>query len=403
MPTLLQINVTANSGSHGKIAEDIGRLATLKGWRSIIAYGRWANPSQSELIRIGSDFSVYEHGFESLLFDNQGLASRTATKRFIDQIETIKPSIVHLHNIHGYYLNYRLLFENLAKQSVPVVWTLHDCWSFTGHCSHFDYDGCELWKTGCHAPCINKVRYPKTLGLDRCEKNWMLKKHCFSLVKNMKIVTVSDWLGELVKQSYLGHYPVRVIHNGIDIDLFNPVHDRDAVRERYGIKGKKVILGVANVWEERKGLADFGKLRESLSDEYDIVLVGVNDKQKKSLPKGIVGISRTQDQHELAQLYSVADVFVNPTYEDNYPTTNLEAMACGTPVLTYETGGSPEAIDKNTGWVVTKGDISSVVRIIHAVDKRSMTLACRHRAESFFDKNKCFDDYLRLYNSALSR
>lgn len=404
MQTLLQINVTANCGSHGKIAEDIGKLVLAKGWRSVIAYGQCATQSCSEVIRIGNKFSIYEHGLESRLLDNHGLSSRTATKHFLEKIEVINPTIIHLHNIHGYYLNYRILFQYLTEKRIPVVWTLHDCWPFTGHCPYFEYAGCDRWKNGCYPPCPCKGLYPKSVLLDATKNNYKLKKQLFSSLKKLTIVPVSNWLGDLTKQSFLGRHPIKVIHNGIDIDLFRPFFDtQDRTRIKYNIGNKKVILGVANIWEERKGLRDFIRLREYLSENYVIVLVGRDGNKKEKIPSGIIRVGRTQDQHELALLYSIADIFLNLTYEDNYPTTNLEAMACGTPVLTYRTGGSPEAITSETGWIVEKGQVEEAAAIIESYMRKGkekierIRQNCRKHAENEFDKNRCFIEYYELY------
>ena len=402
---VLQINVTANSGSTGKIAEQIGRLVMAEGWQSIIAYGRYANPSESNLIRIGTKFDLIEHGIECRLFDNHGLASRQATRQFIQKVEEIKPDIIHLHNIHGYYINYQLLFDYLSKLDTPIVWTLHDCWSFTGHCAHFDFAKCEKWRNGCCAPCPCKKRYPTTLIADRSKENWETKQQCFTSIKNMTLVPVSNWLGDLTRQSFLNQYHIRVIHNGIDLNNFQPTEDVKAIKAKNGITGKYTILGVANVWNGRKGFADFIRLHKTLPQEYSIVLVGVSKKQKSTLPKGIIGIERTQDQKELSQVYSAANVFVNPTYEDNYPTTNLESMACGTPVITYRTGGSPESINKDTGIVVKQGDINGLARAIQDICKKGKeyyTEKCRKWAIEHFDMHQCFEEYIQLYKEIVS-
>lgn len=407
MPTLLQVNVTANRGSHGRIAEDIGRLAIEKGWRSILAYGRAANPSKNELIRIGRDLCIREHGLESRILDNHGLASRYATLRFLKQVSCIKPDIIHLHNIHGYYVNYDLLFKFLRDSRIPVIWTLHDCWPFTGHCAYFDFVECDKWKSLCQSPCPCKHSYPKSVLIDASQRNYRKKRQIFGALNNLTLVPVSYWLEGLIKQSFLGKYPIKVIHNGIDINLFQPSCDRDLIRSRYGIEGEMLILGVANVWEERKGMRDFLNLRNVLPEQYDIALVGVTPKQMKQLPSGIIGICRTQNQQELAQLYSCADIYLNLTYEDNYPTTNLEAMACGTPVLTYNTGGSPESVTEDTGWVLEPGNIKGVVDVIKKlsaednVQKRKRSDACRNKAIRAFNKANKFLDYFDIYESLL--
>lgn len=400
MPILLQINVLANSGSTGKIAEEIGHLALLNGWRSIIAYGRWANKSRSELIRIGSEFSVCEHGVESRLLDNHGLASRFATKRLIRQIERIKPDIIHLHNIHGYYLNYQLLFDYLNSSCIPIVWTLHDCWSFTGHCTHFITSMCDRWKTECYnCPLVGD--YPRAF-VDRSRRNYKNKKRLFTSNNNLNLVTVCDWLADQVRQSFLCKKDVRVINNGINLKVFRPIP--------FDYYSRYQILGVSNVWYENKGLRDFYRLRESLDiSQYEIVLVGLNKNQVNSLPKGIIGIERTESVEELVRIYSSSRVLVNPTYADTFPTVNIEAMACGTPVVTYKTGGSPEIINEKTGWVVDQGDIEAIVSIIKGENKKNKTeieeqrRSCRRRAEECFDKDKCFSEYIRLYERLISK
>jgi putative colanic acid biosynthesis glycosyltransferase len=400
MKTLLQINAVANSGSTGKIAEDIGKLAIRSGWRSIIAYGRYANPSASELIKIGDKWGVdtKEHGLETRLLDNHGLASRIATKKFVKQIEEIKPDVIQLHNIHGYYINYKILFECLSRLDVPIVWTLHDCWTFTGHCANFDFIGCDKWKSGCYA-CVAKKTYPTSLLMDRSRRNYEDKKRAFCSVKDMTLVPVSDWLAGLVKESFLGRYPVEVIHNGVDLQAFRPMETK-RVKEKYGLEGKKVLIGVASVWSGRKGLADFVALSKVLPEEYVILLVGLNKEQIESLPKNIIGIEKTESREELAEMYSAADAFFNPTYEDNFPTTNIEALACGTPMVTYRTGGSVEAVGEGTGFIVEQGDIEQSLRVFEQIkqgNRETYRKLCRERAEQYYDKDKVFEEYIAMY------
>ncbi len=318
----------------------------------------------------------------------------------VNQIELLNPDIIHLHNIHGYYLNYEVIFRFFAAVNTPIVWTLHDCWPLTGHCSFFEGVGCNKWITECgHCPYLND--YPRSLWVDRSVKNYHQKKRAFTLPKNVTIVPVSEWLGNLVKQSFLSKYRVHVIHNGTDLDAFKP--QNIDLRRRYGVKNEEVIvLGVASVWHERKGLKDFIKLSES--ENIRVILVGVTEEIKKSLPSSIIAINRTNSQQELAELYSGADVFVNPTYDDNFPTTNIESLACGTPVVTYNTGGSPEAVDENTGIVVEKGDMKGLIAAIEKLSKRDrneIRIACRSRAEKLYNKNDRFQDYINLYEELL--
>jgi len=399
MPTLFQINTSVNSCSHGRIAEEIGKLAIEQGWESYIAYGRANRPSVSHTIKIGTHWDIKWHGLETRLFDRHGLASKKATKDLIIQIEKIQPDIIHLHNIHGYYLNIEILFDYLAKANIPVVWTLHDCWGLTGHCSNFEFIGCEKWKTQCYS-CPQIREYPASYFIDRSTKNYFLKKKLFTSVKNLSIIPVSNWLKDIVKFSFLAEYPIQVINNGIDTHLFTPM-DGNAMRQKLGLINSFILLGVANVWKSRKGLDDFLQLSKELSNNCKIVLVGLSDKQLNKLPSNIIGIARTENVGQLAELYSVADLFINPTWEDNFPTSNLEALACGTPVLTYNTGGSIEAITPEIGFVVEQGDINGILNAVNIVKEKGKTYysnACRERAVKFYNNEDRYQEYIDLYN-----
>lgn len=395
---LLQINVTCNWGSHGTIAESISRLAMQRGWECYTAFGRGDAKSATEVIRIGNTFDIYVHGVESMLLDDHGLGSRRATKGLIDRISEIQPDIIHLHNIHGYYLNYKILFDFLKRYNRPVVWTLHDCWSFTGHCSHFEWNGCDRWKSGCH-DCEFKKGYPTSLLFERSRRNYDLKMASFTSVANLTLVPVSEWLERLLRESFLRDCNIRTIHNGIDLGVFRPM-----IAESPTPKESRHILGVASVWPQSKGLADFIRLRELLPENYRITLIGLSEKQIHQLPAGIHGIGRTNNVEELVGYYNEADVFVNPTYEDNFPTVNLEALACGTPVITYNTGGSPEAIDERTGVVVEQGNVASLAAAIREMMATPLSSSdCRERAEALFNRDKCFEEYINLYERLLSR
>lgn len=339
------VNVTCGTGSTGRICTDLAVALKEQGHIVKIAYGRDLVPDSFKdfAIRIGNDASVYTHVLKARLFDAAGFGSKRATEKFIEWVKDYDPDVIHLHNIHGYYINVEVLFNYLKESGKKVIWTLHDCWAFTGHCAFFDYVGCTKWKTGCEH-CSQKTEYPARVGIDGSKRNYGVKKELFSGVHNLTIVTPSEWLAELLKESFLAEYPVKVIHNGVDTSTFRPIESN--IKERFGIgEDIKVILGVASVWDRRKGLEDFLKLSKLLNDKYKIVLIGLNKKQIEILPNNILGIERTENIQELVAWYSAADVFVNPTYEDNYPTTNLEAIACGTPVITYDTGGSGESAE----------------------------------------------------------
>ncbi len=392
MPKLLQINSTSNWGSTGKIAEQIGLKAKEAGWESWIAYGRSANPSQLNIIKVGNMFSVYEHFAENRLLDREGLASLIETKKLIRKIEVIKPNVVQLHNIHDHWLNYKILFEYLNKTDIKVVWTFHDCWAFTGHCYHFVEYNCFQWQIECKKCPSNNCLIKRT------NRNFNLKKSLFTRNKNLIIVPCSDWMGDFVKQSFLKDKQIKVIHNGVDLNTFKPFPSAKTN------DGKFRIIAISNVWLPYKGIYDIFKLREMLSDEYDITIVGLSYKQMKNTPANIRGIQRTQNVHELVRLYNEADVLINPTYADTFPTINLEALACGTPVITYRTGGSPEAVDDKTGVVVPQGDIEALADAIREMRvNRLSSIDCRKRAVQHFDKNKCFEEYVKLYGEQINR
>lgn len=399
MPTLLQINIASNWGSTGKIMEQIGLCAQAHGWDSYVTYGRneYHNPSKNHVIRIGSTLDAYEHYAENLFLDNEGLASRLSTKTFLKKVDEIKPDVVHLHIIHDHYMNYPMLFKYLAEKNIPVVWTQHDQWATTGHC-YYNLVECERWKEECHDCPLSKW-----YSLDRSRRNFRLKKQLMEDIPSLTIVPVSEWLGDNIRQSHLKDRNIEVIHNGIDIKTFSPLPTN--AHDRYGIdKNKNIVLGVAALWDARKGLNDFYALAKRLpDDEYAIVIVGQRTEDIKHVENGcqMVFVDRTQNALELAQLYSSASVFVNPTYQDNYPTTNLEAIACGTPVITYRTGGSPEAVDDSTGLVVEQGDVDGLVYAIERLCNGDYKDACRKKAEMEFDNSKCFNLYISLYNRLL--
>lgn len=395
---LLQINTTVNSGSTGRIAEDIGKLFMQQGHESYIAFGRGHQPSASKTIRIGSTLDFHLHALKTRLFDLHGFGSTSATRDFIEKVKEINPDVFHLHNIHGYYLNVEALFRFLKEADKPVVWTFHDCWPFTGHCSHFDFINCNKWETQCYN-CPNTKGYPASWCIDNSKKNYQRKKELFSGLKNLTIVTPSKWLENHVTKSYLKEYSVITIYNGVDLNIFKPSKD-NWILGNYKLVDQNYILGVANVWSQRKGLDDFFQLRQVLPSDLKIVLVGLNEHQIRGLTDGIIGIQHTENISQLAALYSKAKVFVNPTYVDNFPTTNIEALACGTPVVTYNTGGSKEAICGHTGLIVSKGNILGLAEAINRVLNNYMSYKeCRTRAETLYDNNNTISAYLNLYMS----
>ncbi len=403
MPTLLQIDSCLNTGSTGRITETIGRMAQNKGWECHIIHGaRYANPPSSmHSIQTVSKVGEYIHYIKGLLFDNHGLSSKKETTIAVEQIKSIKPDVIHLHCIHGYYLNYQLLFEYLNSTNIPIVWTFHDCWAFTGHCAYFDRANCEKWKTRCF-DCPLKGDYPKAL-VDHSKTNFLLKRELFTKNKNLHIVTVSKWLEALTKESFFAGNDIRTIYNGVDLKLFKPC-DAGLLKKKLGLDNKKVLLAAATVWAERKGFADYLKLSNKLEKDIVIVLLGLDEKKKKCLPNNIVGLSRTESVEELALYYSLADIVLNLSYEETFGLTTAEGMACGTPSIVYNATASPEVISPDTGIVVSPGNINEVVnaiRIILDKGKMAYSYACRKRAESLYDKNRRFADYIDLYESLI--
>lgn len=395
MPTLLEINVTCNQGSTGKIAEQVGLMMKKRGWSVHYAHGaRRVLPSNLTTFPFSSVSSEIKHYLLSRVFDGDGLGSKNKTKKLIDYIRQIKPDIVHIHNIHGYYLNYPVLFEYLNSNNIQTVLTLHDCWTFTGHCTHFVTSGCEKWKSHCR-DCPQSHWNPKKTFFDCSFRNFDLKRK-YLTHGNITIVCVSNWIKSFLSDSILSKNRIMTIRNGIDLSVFHPTSvPKEIVHAPYK------ILGVANVWDKDKGFDDVLQLRKMLDlNNYSITLVGLTKRQLSSLPAGVEGITKTSNTEELVKLYSNSDVLINPTYADTYPTVNLEAIACGIPVITYKTGGSPESITDKTGIVVKCGDVVGLAEAVKQLRTNQIDSAeCRDYAIRHFDKNICFEKYRSLFEN----
>lgn len=403
MPRLLLINVALNWGSTGKITEGIGTLAQSQGWDVYVAHGaRYKDPSNTVSIQVSSRVGEWIHFLGSFLFDSQGLGSRCDTRRFLKKVEKIKPDIVHIHNIHGCFINYPLLFTYLKEHNIPVVWTLHDCWAITGHCTHFMRTNCMKWQKGCNH-CPQKRTFPTTCFLDRTERNYSLKKALFTSLQVMHITTVSNWLKGIAEASYLRKYPISVVPNGIKTDLFT--REPSDIKERYGIQGKRLLLAVAIGLDERKGLYDYIKLAESLPKDYKLMLVGLTKEEQNSLPKSILSMGRTKGAKELAAYYSAADVLLSLSYEETFGLTIVEAMSCGTPAIVYNNTAQPELITPETGKIVPTGDVEAVIKAIKEIcskPKESYFEAC-HRHGLEYDEKMSFQNYLDIYSAILNK
>lgn len=394
---VLQINSVCGVGSTGRIATDLYKVMKENGIESKIAFGigNAENIPQEDAFKFGNKFDYYVHNAVSRITDRAGFYSKINTLKLLKFIKSYEPDIIHIHTIHGYYVNIEILFNFLKEYNKPVIWTLHDCWSFTGHCAHFDLIGCTKWKTQCYNCPIHR-EYPKSFT-DNSRHIYKLKKQLFTGVENLTIVTPSKWLADLVKQSFLKDHTIRIINNGINLGVFKPIEND--IKIKYQCENKYLILGVAFGWGKKKGLDVFIELSKRLDEnKYKIMLVGTDERIEKDLPDNIISIHRTKNQNELAKIYSAADLFVNPTREDTYPTVNMESLACGTPVLTFNTGGSPEIIDETCGMVVEKDDINSMYdEIINICKNDVFAKEMCLRKSRMFDKNEKYRNYIELY------
>ena len=393
MPKILFINSVCY-GSTGSICKGLYDLAKDCGYDCCIAYGRGDVSKEYNSYKIGSKIDVYAHALHSRFFDSVGFRSQQATKKFVAWIDTYKPDIVHLHNLHGYYLNVEILFNYLKMhKEIKVVWTLHDCWSFTGHCPHFENEKCEQWKQGCKK-CVRTREYPKSFK-DNCKDNYLKKKKVFTGLDNLNIVTPCYWLKNLVKESYLRDYSTTVINNGIDLNSFKI--KETSKNDMLNLNDKKVILGVASVWDDKKGLDTFIRLSKDINKDYRIVLIGLSKEQIEKLPDDILGIERTKTLSELDEWYNVAHVFFNPTLEDTYPTVNLEAQACGTPVATYSVGGTKETLFSDKCF-----SINTYEQFVELLNKGTFDFKSSIKINNdLVDKNVKMKEYIDLYNEIL--
>ena len=391
-----QINYQYNSGSVGRIAHDLHVQMLNEGIESRVfcAFDHsHSKECMSYMTRIGLRFNQ----IENRLLGNQGFGYFTKTSQLVKDLESYRPDVIHLHNLHAFYMNCEKLFHFLKQYGKPVVWTFHDCWPFTGHCAYFDAIDCQKWKTGCnHCPCHLKA-YPNTI-VDRTNTFYLRKKRVFNSIEDLTIVTPSQWLADLVSQSFLLKFRVEVINNGIDLTKFILL-DKESLKIKYGYQGKKVLLGVSSMgFSGRKGIDDFIELAGILPTDYQIILIGANQCDKKKIPSNIIAMGRTESIRQLNEYYSMADLFLNPTKEDNFPTTNIESLACGTPVITYRTGGSPESVTDNCGSVTQHPTALSLKEsVLQFHPRRNQSEICRERAELLYSKELFSERYIQLY------
>jgi len=396
---IIQINMMYERGSTGKIMKDLNDIIISHGDSSYIMYGYYfSNQSNTYKIKKGKGKrAIHIELIKTLLTGYHGYTSSMATRKMIKEIDIQKPDIIHLHNIHCGYVNIKILFQYISKKNIPVVWTLHDSWSYTGGCSNYYAINCTQWIEGCYK-CNNRKQYPISLFFDRTKKQWINKKKLFTSINDMYIITPSVWLKKEVMKSFLNKYNIQVINNGINLDVFKPT--KNNIKKIYNIEGKYIILCVADIWNKRKGISDIFELSRFIDDNSIIVIVGTIKKYLTIKSNKIIYVNRLQNMEDLAKWYSIADIYINPTYEDNFPTTNLEALACGTPVITYNTGGSPEAIDEKTGIITNEKNAISLFDAIKKV-KQSVIKRndCIQRAQTLFNKHIQFEKYYQLYKN----
>lgn len=400
---IFQINTVYNSGSTGRIVADLKHMLERNGNICYVAYGR-GNCNEENTCRISNKRDLYMHALLTRITDKTGFYSVYATKKLIRKIKDTNPDIIHLHNIHGYYLHVGYLFRFLQDYGKPVVWTLHDCWSYTGHCVHYvQYDGyrmCDKWKSKCRK-CERSAEYPKSWK-DNSTWNYIHKRQYFTQIEKMDIVTVSRWLDQQVSESFLRKYSTHVIYNGVDLQKFKIKKNID-LKQKNDIGNKKVVLGVANVWTEAKGLNDFVELSKILNkNEYQIVLIGVSEKQMNRLPQEILGLPRTDNIEDLVDWYNIAEVYFNASKAETFGMTVIEALACGTPVVTYDVCAMKEILTDNCGFVIEEDKgMNAIAQCIVKCNKQRMEKNCIERSK-LFEKNLQYEKYMELYRKILT-
>lgn len=393
---ILMINSMCGVRSTGRVCTDLATMLEERGHEIKIAYGRGSVPEkfQKYAVRIGSDWGVKFHGMKVRLTGASGFGSTAETKRFIKWVKAYDPDVIHLHNLHGYYLNVEVLFQYLREFGKPVLWSFYDCWSFTGHCAHFDYNRCDKWQTGCNR-CQHLKEYPRSY-IDATAAHYDKKRKLFTGIPNLQLIVPSVWMQSMVAKSYMKEYPCHVFPNGIDLSQFYPRENN--VKDSFGVGERKLVLGVSSVWHDMKGLAHFNRLADTLpKDRYSVLLVGGNDKNKWIDPS-ILRVSHTDSIDELCQIYTAADVFVNPTLQETQGLTTIEAFACGTPGVVFRAGGAAECVDDTCGISVEKDNFEELHQaVLQICENRPYSAeACIAKAKAY-DKHACYQVFMELY------
>lgn len=381
---LLQINTVASGASTATLMHFIDAEARRRGYLTAIAYGRGALPEAAaratQYYRIGSAATIALHVAATRLADAHGLMSRHATRRLLAFIDSFDPDVVYLHNIHGYYLNYPILFEYLRRRGCKVVWHLHDCWPFTGHCAFYQAAGCSRCHTDECSRCGSRLSYPRSF-FSRAHANYRRKKASFTGLPDIDIIAVSRYLAEEVRLSFLRGYRIHTVVNGVDTAVFAPPATD-------GHSDRRCVLAVANVWTAEKGLLDLLALRRHLPEDYSIVVAG-RMPRGFSLPEGISHTGIIRDPDALARLYGRASVYVSLSRQEGCPLTTAEALACGTPVVAYDVCGVSAETPSGVAAFVAPGDIAAVAKAIALyAEGDSRSEACRAAALTYFDSRR---------------
>lgn len=398
MKKLIQINTVCNT-STGKLMGDIQRKADEEGYETLSIVGRRKVFQDMPCEKIGNGISFWIHVVINTVFDKQGYGSYFVTKKIIRRLREENPDIIHLHNLHGYYINLPLFFCYLSKEfNGKIFWTFHDCWPITGHCAYFSAVGCDKWESGCNK-CPNKMIYPISLFMDSSCSNYKKKKRMFCGLNNLTIITPSEWMAEFVRKSFMSEYPIKVVNNGINLKIFTYRKPVSEIFDKYKIsRTKKTILGVASIWEERKGMKDFLLLSQVLPSDYQILLVGLSNKQIKSLPKNIIGIQRTENQEELAMIYSLSYFFMNPSLEESFSLVTVEAIACGTPVIVLDTSAVKELVCEDNGIILSRHESVDYMHAIKQLEKKQLSRETVMQTAGKYDREVFAEKVIELYN-----
>ena len=391
---VLQINAVYGFKSTGVIVKDIGNTLAHNGDVAYFAY-QTTNESVENGYLVGNKPDWKLHAVHSRVFGKQAYASKCATRRLLKWVDEIKPDVVHFHNLHSNYINLNLLCDHLAKKNIPTVITMHDCWYFTGKCSHYAAVKCGKWQEECGSCPLSKTEQP-SLFFDSTSKVLKDRTEHLRKLPGLTLVGCSQWIANEAKKSKLGTADICVVYNGVDTEIFKP-HESD-IRNELGLEGKFVILGMADKWFAPQNREIVEKIIAAQDENSKIVIVGCRKEQMAYFSKfeNVVPMGYVSDRHRLADVYASSDVFVNLTRADTLPTVNMESICCGTPVITFDCCGSPELVDEECGFVVREGDYIGLLEAIENIKSKPLCFDL-YKQHQKFDKNQCYKKYLDIY------